>query len=357
VTGETVIICPELAAGGVGDYTRRLLENLPRIAGLRLIVPRIGNRPARLFEQYPVEETDGTARGLRARLPARDGKVLVQYSAYGFDRCGYPRWLIKALLDWKEESQGTLAIMFHEIWAFWPIWNKNYILQQLHRRDLRRLLRVADVVFTSTPSQAEHLIALSPRCAIEVLPVGSNIRRAQATEGERETGLAVLFGLQRSRLRTLRKMHPELKSLGAAGKIRKIVTAGAGRSREGDDEELALLMELELIEGFDQRGPLPEEKISELLLACEFALSAQDELSITKSGTFMAAATHGLNIISCYADASKPEPLSLLTSPAELLKGVARTELKSRSEKLRQWQERTAAWPHIANQIARALKV
>ncbi len=357
MTGETVIICPELAAGGVGDYTRRLLENLPRIAGLRLIVPRIGNRPARLFEQYPVEETDGTARGLRARLPARDGKVLVQYSAYGFDRCGYPRWLIKALLDWKEESQGTLAIMFHEIWAFWPIWNKNYILQQLHRRDLRRLLRVADVVFTSTPSQAEHLIALSPRCAIEVLPVGSNIRRAQATEGERETGLAVLFGLQRSRLRTLRKMYPELKSLGAAGKIRKIVTAGAGRSREGDDEELALLMELELIEGFDQRGPLPEEKISELLLACEFALSAQDELSITKSGTFMAAATHGLNIISCYADASKPEPLSLLTSPAELLKGVARTELKSRSEKLRQWQERTAAWPDIAHQIARALEV
>jgi hypothetical protein len=357
VIGKTVIICPELAAGGVGDYTRRLLENLPRIAGLRLIIPKIGNRPVRFFEQYPVEETDGTARDLRARLPARDGKVFVQYSAYGFDRFGYPRSLIKALLEWKKESQGTLAIMFHEIWAFWPIWNKNYILQQLHRRDLRRLLRAADVVFTSTPSQAEHLIALSPRCAIEVLPVGSNIRRVQATEGEKETGLAVLFGLQRSRLRTLRKMHPELKSLGAAGRIRKIVTAGAGRSREGDDEELALLMELELIEGFDQRGPLPEEKISELLWACEFAISAQDELSITKSGTFMAAATHGVNIISCYANASQPEPLSLLISPDELTKGVTRMELESRGEKLRKWQERTAAWPHIANQIARALEM
>jgi hypothetical protein len=288
-------------------------------------------------------------------LPANGGKVFVQYSAYGFDRFGYPYWLIKALLDWKKEPQGTLAIMFHEIWAFWPIWNKNYILQQLHRRALRRLLRAADAVFTSTPSQAEHLIALSPRCAIQVLPVGSNIRRVQATEGKRETGLGLLFGLQRSRLRILRKMHPELKSLCAAGKIRRMVTAGAGRSRDGDDEELALLMELELIAGFDQRGPLPEEKISELLLACEFAISAQDELSITKSGTFMAAAAHGLNIISCYADASKPEPLSLLTSPNELMKGVTRTELESRGEKLRQWQERTAAWPYIANQIARAL--
>jgi hypothetical protein len=357
VTGETVIICPELAAGGVGDYTRRLLENLPRIAGLRLITPKIGNRPARLFQEYPVEETDDTARDLRARLPARGGRVLLQYSAYGFDRFGYPRWLIKALRDWKKESQGTLTIMFHEIWAFWPIWNKDYILQQLHRHDLRRLLRVTDAVFTSTSSQAEHLTALLPQCAVQVLPVGSNVRRVPATEKERETGLVALFGLQRSRVWTLRKMHPELKSLGAAGTIRKIVTAGAGWSREGDDEEFALLTEIGLIEGFDQQGPLPEKKISELLLACEFTISAQDELSITKSGTFMAAAAHGLNIISRYADASKPEPLSLLISPDELMKGITRTELESRGEKLRQWQERTAAWPEIASQIARALEV
>ncbi|MEY2490052.1 MAG: hypothetical protein QOC70_1994 [Verrucomicrobiota bacterium] len=355
MTGETVIVSPELEAGGVGDYTRRLLESLPRIAGLRLIVPKIGTRPVSSFEQYPVEETDGTIRDLCDRLPAR-GKVLVQYSAYGFDRHGYPRWLIKALREWKKESQRTLAIMFHEIWGFWPVWNKNYIVQRLHRRDLRRLLQVADAVFTSTSSQAAHLTALSPRCSIQVLPVGSNIRRDQATEGERETGLAVLFGLQRSRLRALRKMHPELKALGAVGKIGKIVTAGAGRSREGDEEEVALLTELELSEGFDQRGPLPEKKISELLLACEFAISAQDDLSITKSGTFMAYAAHGLNIVSCYADASKPEPLSLLISPEELMKGVTRTEWQLRAEKLRQWQDRTAAWPQIARQMAQALE-
>jgi hypothetical protein len=357
VTGETVIICPELAAGGVGDYTRRLLENLPRIAGLRLIVPKIGNRPLNSFEQYPVEETDGSTRDLRARLPARDGKVLVQYSAYGFDPHGYPRWLIKALVDWKRESQSTLAIMFHEIWAFWPAWNKNYLLQRLHRRDLRRLLRVTDAAFTSTASQAAHLTALSPRCPIQVLPVGSNIRRVPTTDKERAPGLAVLFGLQRSRIRALQQMLPELKSLGAANVIRKIATAGTGRSQEGDDEELAVLTELGLTEGFDQRGPLPEEKISELLSLSAFAISAQDDLSITKSGTFMAYAAHGLNILSPYADASKPEPLSLLISPTELIKGVAPAELQSRGERLRLWQERTSAWPHIALQIARTLEL
>jgi hypothetical protein len=354
VNEETVIILPELT-GGVGDYTHRLLENLPRLANLRLIIPRIGNRPAGSFEQYPVEETDSTAQDLRARLPSAGGKVLVQYSAYGFDRFGYPRWLIKALLDWKKDSRGTLAIMFHEIWAFWPVWNKNYFLQRLHRRDLGKLLRVADAVFTSTSSQAERLTALGPACAVEVLPVGSNIRRVPAPEGEREPGLAVLFGLQRSRIRALRKMQAELKSLAAAGRIRKIVTAGSGRSPEGDEEELALLLGFELIDGFDQRGPLPEGKISELLSAAMFALSAQDELSITKSGTFMAAAAHGLNILSDYADASKPEPLSLLTSPRELMSGLTETELQSRGERLRQWQERTSAWPLLARQFERAL--
>lgn len=354
--GETVIICPELATGGVGDYTRRLLENLPPNAAFRLVVPKTGTRPMSSFEQCPVEEMDGSVRDLCDRLPDQ-GKVLVQYSAYGYDRHGYPRRLIKALLNWKKESSGILAIMFHEIWGFWPIWNKNRAMQQLHRRDLRRLLRVTDAVFTSTASQAAHLAALSPRCPVQVLPVGSNIRRVRETEEKRETGLAVLFGLQPSRVRTLGKIHRGLKALGAAGKIRQIVTAGGGRSRPGDDDEAALLTGLDLAEGFDQRGPLPEAKISELLLAGEFGLSAQDDLSITKSGTFMAYASHGLNVISPYAGASKPEPLSWLTSPDELLEGVTPEELESRREKLRDWQERTAAWPDIARQIARALEL
>jgi len=355
VTGETVVICPELTSGGVGDYTRRLLENLPRIAGLRLIVPKIGSRPVSSFEQYSVEETDRSIRDLRGRLPVH-GSVLLQYSAYGFDRHGYPHWLIKALLEWKKESQRTLAIMFHEIWAFWPVWNKNYLLQQLHRRDLRRLVQVADAVFTSTSSQASYLTALSPRSPIQFVPVGSNIRRVE-TNDAREAGFAVLFGLQRSRIRTLQMMLPALKSLGGFGKIRRIITAGGGQSREGDDEEAALLTELDLTEGFDQRGPLPEEKISELLSGCEYALSAQDEPSITKSSAFMAYAAHGLNIISPYADPSKSEPLSLLISPDELTKGVSATELECRGETLRQWQDRTAAWPHIASQVARVLGV
>jgi hypothetical protein len=80
--------------------------------------------------------------------------VFVQYSGYGFQRFGYPRWLIKRIGRLERESQGFLAIMFHEIWTFWPVWNKNYPIQQLHRRDIGRLLRVTDK--TSPARQARR---------------------------------------------------------------------------------------------------------------------------------------------------------------------------------------------------------
>jgi hypothetical protein len=52
----------------------------------------------------------------------------------------------------------------------------------------------------------------------------------------------------------------------------------------------------------------------------------------------MACAAHGLNIISCYADAAKSEPLSLLISPQELMKEITTAELHSRAARLREWQ-------------------
>ena len=167
----------------------------------------------------------------------------------------------------------------------------------------------------------------------------------------------MIFGLQLSRIRLLRTMGNSLKWLSDAGRIRKIVTAGSGNSTQGDEEEQALLLKLELIDGFEQSGPLPERKISELLSTAEFGVSAQDELSVTKSGTLMAFAAHGLNILSCYADATKSEPFSLMISPDELLNGVAVSDIESRGERLRRWQERTASWSHIGREIGHALKM
>ncbi|CAN5151701.1 hypothetical protein BH20VER2_BH20VER2_02170 [soil metagenome] len=327
---EVVIVTPELTpgGGGVGDYTLRVLEQWEG-----LVAP--------VFPESPAE------------LPAQDGRLLVQYSAYGFDRFGYPRGLLRALRDWKQNGGGRLVIMFHEIWSFWPWLNKNWIVQAAHRRDLRKLLPHVDAIFTSTASQAEHLRRLASGVKVEVLPVGSNVRVVQPQESTRRRGAAVLFGLQGSRARALRALGDELQALAAAQKITRLTTAGGG----GVDEEREILRELRFADGWVQRGALPEAEISALLAGASFGISAQDELSITKSGTFMAYAAHGLNIVSPAAGPARAEPLCWATHPQELRQGISDAELAARAAHLREWQERTSSWPRIAERFAQALQL
>ena len=357
MSDEVLVITPEIAAGtgGLADYTLRFVEQWRGAVRVRFLIPQPENGAAPSGDDIDVTERNASA--LTAKLPTSGGKVLLQYSAYGFDHFGYPRWLLRALKDWKRASGGLLVVMFHEIWTFWPVLNKNYLIQQLHRRDLRELLGVTDAVFTSTASQAEHLRALSPLRAVEVLPVGSNIVPAGNANEHREPGVAVLFGLQGSRLHALQKSAADLSAGAAGGKLRKLVTAGGGNTAEGAREERQLLGTLDLAGGFEQRGAVGEEAVSELLSRASFGVSAQDPLSVTKSGTFMAYAAHGLNILSPFAGASQPEPLCWATHPAELMRETPNAVLQSRAESLRSWQERTCSWPQIARQFAQALQL
>jgi hypothetical protein len=336
VTDEIIIVTPELStgAGGVSDYTQRLIGSWPGKESLRVLVP-------------------GNADG---ELPSSGGKVLVQYSAYGFDHHGYPKKLIRALADWKMKTGGRLVVMFHEIWTFWPVTNKNFLVQRLHRRAIKKLIGVADKVFTSTQSQVEHLRKLSSRNPVGFLPVGSNIPRNEDVDVARNPGCAVIFGLQRARVRDLRKMRVSLGSLTSAGLITKIISIGAGNDPTLEAEERSLLGDLQLKESFEQRGPLPEREVSELLLRAAFGIFAQDELSLTKSGTFMAFAAHELNVIAQFADKSKPAPTCWVIAPQELLTGISNAELKARAENLRAWQYESSSWDLIAGTFAEALE-
>ncbi len=326
---QVVIISPELTAGsgGVADYTLRLVEEWGDRFRPRFLLPG------------------------EIELPPAKAKILLQYSAYGFDRRGYPRKLLRDLIEWKKTAGGLLVIMFHEIWAFWPLLNRNRFIQHQHRADLGKLIAAADVIFTSTPSQAEYLRKLVARCDPQVMPVGSNVRRKGPFDEKREARRAIVFGLQATRLRTLRKFCE------VPDAIAKIITCGARNTSAGDVEEERLLQRVGLTSGYEMRGALPENEVSELLSTSSFALSAQDELSLSKSGTFMACAAHGLNIISPIADSLGAAPLCWLTSPQELAAGISPNQLETRAQNLRAWQERTSSWSLIAARFAEALQL
>src|SRR5256885_17074419 len=116
---EIVIITPELESGGggVGDYARRLLETWGSRGDFRLLVASGSLRDS--GAAYPIKRLAASRNAIFSQLPSRGGKVLVQYSAYGFDRIGYPRALLHALIDWKKYRENRLIIVFHEIWGFW----------------------------------------------------------------------------------------------------------------------------------------------------------------------------------------------------------------------------------------------
>lgn len=340
--GEPVtIISPEMppTRGGLADYTEQVIAHWPNADGAEAFVPQTKSR-----------------EGLRTSLLATRGNVLVQYSAYGFDPIGYPRWLIDGLIDWKRENLGRLGVMFHEIWTFWPWWNKNAIVQQLHRRAIGRLLRAADAVFTTTESQAEYLQKIAPSVRVTVVPVGSNIVPQKIIDARTEVGTAIVFGMQGTRVRALRELSSELQQLAKSQRLKRIVSVGGGNLQALENEEREILSAFPLSGGFAQLGSLAAHEVSGLLAAAEFGIAAQDPLSYTKSGTFMAYAAHGLNILSPHARLAAPEPTSLLTSPAEVLAGLSEEELAGRARGLQAWHERSASWPKIAETFARAMQ-
>ncbi|HEY0368643.1 MAG TPA: hypothetical protein VGC85_03510, partial [Chthoniobacterales bacterium] len=259
MTDEVVIITPELApgVGGLADYTLRIIDEWGDRCRCRFLLPQ----GAAASTQHDVQFVSHDEGSLRKKLPTRGGKVLVQYSAYGFDRRGHPRWLLRELVDWKTRSEGLLVMMFHEIWTFRPVLNKDYLVQQLHRHGIARVLRVADVVFTSTNDQAAHLTKLEPKCTVEVLPVGSNIPAPALPNESREVRSAVVFGLQSSRLRDLRAMKDDLHALATSQVIDKLITCGPITPAN----EQSLLAALPLRSGFVQTCQLSPNDISDKL--------------------------------------------------------------------------------------------
>lgn len=356
MTSELAIITTDISpgCGGVADHTLALLRHWKPISNLSLLVAKLGPAPP---EAANVHQLGLTREAILKQLPRTGGKVFVQYSAYGFNRFGFPRDLIHALVEWRKRAGGHLVVMFHEIWGVWPFISKNFVLQQLHRRAVKHLIEACDAVFTTTASQADHLRHLAKRVPVQVLPAGSNIRLHQPLGAPRAGGCAVLFGLQSNRIRALETMRKSLAALADAGRFTRIVCIGQGSDPDASDRERELLGRLNLSKGFAQQGGLSEEEVSDVLSSASFGIFGQSKLSCTKSGSFMAYAAHQVSVLADFGESSKSPPGCWIVSPAELLGGIDQTELDRRAECLRMWHEQNCSWEVIAGKIGHALGV
>jgi hypothetical protein len=358
-------ILPRLppAIDGVGDYTARLCEHSPILCD------------SIFFLQHGISESLGI-NPLRTVLPLASNApaivndlamhnvevIILQYSAFGFHKKAYPSILLDSLYDWKVANPAhKLLVMAHELWFNPSYWNPNYIIQLQHKRKLIRLLNAAEHVFTSTVGYAEILDRYLPGKA-QALGIGSNILPASDPHlSHRDPYTWVLFGRQQNRINTLDVFREWLPLLFAAGLISKIEVVGSVDSAELMLKEEGILRTLFPSSTTCFHGELKSEDISKVLNRCRYGLYGASPESSTKSGVFMAYASHKIGIIS-HSNWPKNVPYAeLITSPQQLLDLAHGNfdidiEMERKALGLLRWFNSHASWPHIANEYVSVLR-
>lgn len=225
-------IVPRLppAVDGLGDYSLNLAWQLRQDFGL--VTDFIVGDPTWVggtsVEEFTVKQVKGqSATALLDLLPTElqsSSTVLLHYVGYGYAKRGCPLWLVQGLERWrKAETNRCLITMFHEIYAFGPIWTSQFWTSPLQRNLATRLAFRSDRCFTSKQGYAQILDRLSQgkHEKIPTLPVFSNIGEPENLSPlvERPRRLVVFGGrgprsrvYQRSRLaleRTCRELEIE----------------------------------------------------------------------------------------------------------------------------------------------------
>jgi hypothetical protein len=183
---QIVQIVPALSPPrtGVGDYALAVAEKLRAAHRIEssFLVCSPQWRPGECELPFEVEVLDERSpAGLVAALERMAGKnapVLLQLSPYGYERNGFPLWLVRGLKKWQAGAPGRrLVTMFHELYAQGPPWTKAFWVSELQQAALRRILSTSSAALTNTRVFADVLERWSgrPSGGIRCLPTPSNI--------------------------------------------------------------------------------------------------------------------------------------------------------------------------------------
>lgn len=216
-------------------------------------------------------------------------KILLHYVGYGYAKRGCPVWLIQGLEYWRSIGRNRkLVTMFHELYAFGPIWTSQFWTSLLQRNLAARLMRLSDDCLTSKKKYAETIVRMSNGKHSEIisLPVFSNVGEPSQNKkiSERKRRL-IVFGSRGPRERVFKHsreaLHRTCKELG----ILEIFDIGA-----------PLDMELGQINGIAIKslGILPPEEISKLLSDSLVGFFNYPTEYLSKSGIFAAYSAHGV---------------------------------------------------------------
>ena len=354
-----VMISTQLSPGacGIGTHSLLVRKHWPSSSpgAVEFVVNKGGAGADELGADDRVTEFGNAGRRLAReldRIGAAD--VLLHYAGRAYHRFGAPLWLPRVLRKWKQKHRDArLLIFFHELPGTMPMTSRQYWLGELNSWVVRQVAAIADVLATNTEHHAETLRRLSARGDVHVLPIGSNIELVADPDAVRQATEFLLFGLSFGRLQTVQSFASDVPRWHSAGKLTKLHVVGPqgdGFSSEADQLMSSWPSSLEII----RHGRLPSPEVSRLMQRVAFALTNVSGETWSKSGAFMACATHRCPVVISSTRAQSP-PLSYAICASEVA-SISTDEVDSRTSALAEWAAQNASWPVIAARIASLLR-
>lgn len=295
------MIVPRLppSIDGVGDYGLSLALQMRKDYGVQ--TEFIVGDP-----DYKVSEIEGfkikvvTSRSFKAIIkllpsePNENHSIILHYVGYGYAKRGSPVWLCIALANWTRFSKKRkLITMFHEIYAFGPIWTSQFWTSPLQRFVARRLGQLTSFAVTSKRSYATKLSNLidGKHATMPVLPVFSNVGEPRDTKPliDRARSL-VIFGGAGARKRVYLESKNELLAICDQYKIEVVYDIGP---RLDFNIDKILNIEIKIM------GTLESDEVSKILDNSLVGFMNYPSAFLCKSGIFAAYCSHGILPIVC----------------------------------------------------------
>jgi glycosyltransferase involved in cell wall biosynthesis len=299
---------------GVGDHTVQLASSLrAHVDGVTAIYLH-GPKAASDLPFDRIDWWDGQPTTLARLVESHATDCLwVQYSGYGFAYQGVPEFLVRSLRQLR--GQNAIVVYFHQVHcrAKQLGW-KGLIISPYQFSIAKRIAKCADLVITSCDLY-RNLIAEKysvPSDRLFQMPIGSNIPVPVVTFEERarlrsELGfspqmtLAVAFGTTGSQQKAIHYNRELLEGAVQNGQIDGIVCLGGAPG--SSSLQLDATCEERLRPHITVMGHQTADRIAEILLASDVALTAYPSEKYGKSGAMMAYAMAGLPVL--ISDTSK----------------------------------------------------
>ncbi len=359
MTSEPVplqIVAPRLPprACGIGTYAWALHQHWPgRHSQNRFLVFAEAAASREYLGDQTIEEFPAHAARFADFLEQQEATdVLLHYAGRAYHRFGFPRWMPDAFTIWqRRDARRRLHVIFHELPANFPLLSKQGILQRLSFAVARRLAEQAATLITNSEHHATVLNRWRLRSAVEWFPVPSNIPAPVETaiRGDRRLrGDFAVFGLPYTRLQTLRIFLDWISIWKKSGRLLRLHLIGPPDNKFTPEADALLhrtLSDAEVV----NHGELSPANVSKALFEVECCLSNSNELTWSKSGTFMACAAHGCPVVTERPSAGEPLRFTIAAESVETMTAAVAREKGAR---LRRWYLDNADWDLTARRVA-----